>query len=140
MKKLIVMGLLLSTMAFAKENGNNNFQGPEQMKGEPMKEMQIDTLTEAQKIELKNLREIHKKSTELLVIELKEKDLAIAKELLADKTDWVKIEAIIKEKANVNAKLELQMLKNRVELKEKFGIKFPGFEREMNDFDKDNKR
>lgn len=140
MKKLIVMGLLLSTMAFAKENGNNNFQGPEQMKGEPMKEMQIDTLTEAQKNELKNLREIHKKSTELLVIELKEKDLAIAKELLADKTDWVKIEAIIKEKANVNAKLELQMLKNRVELKEKFGIKFPGFEREMNDFDKDNKR
>lgn len=139
MKKLIVMGLILSTMTFAKEN-SNNFQGPEQMKGEPMKEMQVDTLTEAQKTELKNLRETQKKSTELFMIELKEKDLAIAKELLADKPDWSKIETIIKDKATISAKLELQMLKNRVELKEKFGIKFSSFEREMNDFDKDNKR
>ena len=58
---------------------------------------------------------------------LKVRELAIKKELLADKPNWTKIESLVKEKTSVESKIELQMLKNRVEIKEKFGLEFGNF-------------
>lgn len=59
-----------------------------------------------------------------LMLSIQEKDLAVKKELLADKPNWTKIESIIKEKESLETKRELQMLKNRTEIKEKFGLDF----------------
>lgn len=129
MKKLIILGMALSTMAFAKGNFNNdNFGGKSgQGKGTQGKEMQVSTLTEAQQKELATLRETHQKTMAPLMLSIQEKDLAIKKELLADKVNWTKVESLTKEKADIEAKMEVQMLKNQVEIKEKFGINVGGF-------------
>ena len=129
MKKLIILGMALSTMAFAKGNFNNdNFGGKSgQGKGTQAKEMQVSTLTEAQQKELATLRETHQKTMARLMLSMQEKDLAIKKELLADKVNWTKVESLTKEKADIEAKMEVQMLKNQVEIKEKFGINVGGF-------------
>lgn len=129
MKKLIILGMALSTMAFAKGNFNNdNFGGKDgQGKGTQGKEMQVSTLTEAQQKELATIRETHQKAMAPLMLSIQEKDLAIKKELLADKVNWTKVESLTKEKSDIEAKMEVQMLKNQVEIKEKFGINVGGF-------------
>ncbi len=129
MKKLIILGMALSTMAFAKGNFNNdNFGGKDgQGKGTQGKEMQVSTLTEAQQKKLATLRETHQKTMAPLMLSMQEKDLAIKKELLADKVNWTKVESLTKEKADIEAKMKVQMLKNQVEIKEKFGINVGGF-------------
>lgn len=133
MKKLLVIGLALSTMAFAKGNfnGNNDGFGKGQNQGNQMNQMQNITLTEAQQKELATLREAHQKVTAPLVISLQEKDLAIDKELLADKVNWTKVESLTKEKAAIESQLEVLRLKNQVEIKEKFGINVGGFGKGM---------
>ena len=129
MKKLIILGMALSTMAFVKGNFNNdNFGGKDgQGKGTQGKEMQVSTLTEAQQKKLATLRETHQKTMAPLMLSMQEKDLAIKKELLADKVNWTKVESLTKEKADIEAKMKVQMLKNQVEIKEKFGINVGGF-------------
>lgn len=131
MKKILIVGLALTTLAFAKGNFNNNNdfdeKGQGQNQGMQMKENQASTLTDAQQKELAALRETHQKAAAPLILSLKEKDLAIDKELLADKPNWTKIETLTKEKSNIESQLELQTLKNRVEIKEKFGIELCGF-------------
>ena len=131
MKKLLVIGLALSTMAFAKGNFNGNNdgfgKGQGQNQGKQMNQMQNITLTEAEQKELATLREAHQKVTAPLIISLQEKDLAIDKELLADKVNWTKVESLTKEKAAIESQLEVLRLKNQVEIKEKFGINVGGF-------------
>jgi Spy/CpxP family protein refolding chaperone len=131
MKKLLVIGLALSTMAFAKGNFNGNNdgfgKGQGQNQGNQMNQMQNVTLTEAQQKELATIRETHQKAMAPLMLSIQEKDLAIKKELLADKVNWTKVESLTKEKSDIEAKMEVQMLKNQVEIKEKFGINVGGF-------------
>ena len=134
MKKLLVIGLALSTMAFAKGNFNNNdrdFGVKGQCDGKAMKEMQVSNLTEEQQKELVTLREAHQKEIAPLKLAIDEKELAIKKELLADKPNWTKIETLTKEKAEIEGKIDLARLKNGVAMKEKFGANFGGFGKEM---------
>ena len=58
------------------------------------------------------------------MLDKQEKELAIKKELLADKPNWTKVESLVKDKESLESKVELQMLKNRAEVKEKFGLDF----------------
>jgi Spy/CpxP family protein refolding chaperone len=92
-----------------------------------MNQMQNTTLTEAQQKELATLRAAHQKVTAPLILNLQEKDLAIDKELLADKVNWTKVESLTKEKAAIESQLEVLRLKHQVEIKEKFGINIGGF-------------
>ena len=135
MKKLLIVGLALSSMAFAKGNFNGNNdgfgKGQGQNQGKQMNQMQNVTLTEAQQKELATLREAHQKKTAPIIISLQEKDLAIDKELLADKVNWTKVESLTKEKAAIESQLEVLRLKNQVEIKEKFGINVGGFGKGM---------
>ena len=129
MKKLLLVGLALSSIAFAKGNFNNNNNGGKgtgQNQGKQMNQMQNVTLTDAQQKELATLRETHQKETAPLRLALDEKDLAIKKELLADKPNWTKIETITKEKATIESQLDVLRLKNQVSMKEKFGMDFGG--------------
>ncbi len=135
MKKLLVIGLALSTMAFAKGNFNGNNdgfgKGQGQNQGKEMHQIQETTLTEAQQKELATLTEAHQKVTAPLMISLQEKDLAIDKELLADKINWTKVESLTKEKAAIESQLEVLRLKHQVEIKDKFGINVGGFGKGM---------
>ena len=125
MKKLVIIGVLaLSTLAFAKGNFNNTGNGTGQNQGKQMNQTQNVALTDAQQKELIALRDAHQKVTAPLRLALDEKDLAIKKELLADKPNWTKIEALTKEKATIESQLDVLRLKNGVSMKEKFGMDF----------------
>ena len=129
MKKILIIGTIASSMAFAKGfNNNNNMTTGQGMGGTQGKNYsQVAKLTEAQQKDLTDLKAKHKKTVAPLMLDKQEKELAIKKELLADKPNWTKIESLVKEKTSVESKIELQMLKNRVEIKEKFGLEFGNF-------------
>ena len=129
MKKILIIGTIASSIAFAKGfNNNNNMTTGQGMGGTQGKNYsQVAKLTEAQQKDLTDLKAKHKKTVAPLMLDKQEKELAIKKELLADKPNWVKIESLVKDKESVESKIELQMLKNRVEIKEKFGLEFGNF-------------
>ena len=126
MKKILIIGTIASSMAFAKGfNNDNNMTTGQGMGGTQGKNYsQVAKLTEAQQKDLTDLKAKHKKTVAPLMLDKQEKELAIKKELLADKPNWVKIESLVKDKESVESKIELQMLKNRAEVKEKFGLDF----------------
>ncbi len=129
MKKILIIGTIASSMAFAKGfNNDNNMTTGQGMGGTQGKNYsQVAKLTEAQQKDLTDLKAKHKKTVAPLMLDKQEKELAIKKELLADKPNWTKIESLVKEKTSVESKIELQILKNRVEIKEKFGLEFGNF-------------
>ena len=121
-RKLLVMGLIISSLVLADEFKDNNKNEPKgQIKGMEMPVGNQSNLTEAQKKELKSLIEKQQKTLALLILTLEEKDLGIKKELLADKVNWEKVDSILKEKAVIEGQIEVSMLKNRVEIQDKFG-------------------
>ena len=126
MKKILIIGTIASSIAFAKGfNNNNNMTTGQGMGGTQGKNYsQVAKLTEAQQKDLTDLKAKHKKTVAPLMLDKQEKELAIKKELLADKPNWTKVESLVKDKESVESKIELQMLKNRAEVKEKFGLDF----------------
>lgn len=126
MKKILIIGTIASSIVFAKGfNNNNNMttgQGIDGIQGKNCS--QVSNLTTIQQKDLADLKAKHQKTIAPLMIDKQEKELAIKKELLADKPNWVKIESLVKDKESVESKIELQILKNRVEIKEKFGLEF----------------
>lgn len=123
-KKILILGAVVSSLAFAKGFNNTTTTGQGVSVTQNKSYSKIATLTEAQQKELADLRAKHQKDMAPLMLSIQEKDLAIKKELLADKPNWTKIESIIKEKESFETRRELQMLKNRTEIKEKFGLDF----------------
>ena len=124
-KKLLIIGTIASSMAFAKGYNNNNGTTGQGMNiGQGKNYSQVANLTEAQQKDLADLKAKHQKAIAPLMLDKQEKELAIKKELVADKPNWTKIESLIKDKESVESKIELQMLKNRAEIKEKFGLDF----------------
>jgi len=125
MKKVLLIGAIISSFAFANSSMMNMGNSNSSMNTTNMKMSSVTTktsLTEAQQKELDSIREACKKSMAPLKLTVEEKDLAVKKELLNDKPDWAKIEGILKEKANTNVQIELIMLKTNNDIKVKFGI------------------
>ena len=124
-KKLLIIGTIASSMAFAKGyNNNNGTTGQGMNMGQGKNYSQVSNLTAAQQKDLADLKAKHQKAIAPLMLDKQEKELAIKKELVADKPNWTKIESLVKDKESVESKIELQMLKNRAEIKEKFGLDF----------------
>lgn len=124
-RKLLVMGLIVSSLIFAEEFNNKN-KNDVKVQGQGM-EMSIgeqSNLSDTQKKELQAIFEKHHKAVAPLMIASEEKDLAIKKEFLADKINWGKVENILKEKAVIQGQIEVHMLKNKLEIQEKFGDVF----------------
>ncbi len=123
MKKILLIGAIISSIAFANSSmmhkGNSTVTATNMSMASTTKNV---TLTEAQQKELDKIKDSCKKAMAPLKITVEEKDLAVKKELLNDKPDWSKIEGILKEKANVNAQIELIMIKTHNEIQTKFGI------------------
>ena len=125
MKKVLLIGAIISSFAFANSSMMNMGNSNSSMKMTDMKMNTTTTknsLTEAQQKELDSIRESGKKAIAPLKLVVEEKNLAVKKELLNDKPDWAKIEGILKEKASINAQIELIMLKTNNDIKVKFGI------------------
>lgn len=124
MKKVLLIGAIISSFAFANSSMMNmgNSNSSMNMTNMKMSTTTKNSLTEAQQKELDSIREACKKSMAPLKLTVEEKDLAVKKELLNDKPDWTKIEGILKEKASTNVQMELIMLKTNNDIKSKFGI------------------
>ena len=123
MKKILLIGAIISSIAFANSSmmnkGNSTATTTNMSMASTTKNV---ILTEAQQKELDKIKDSCKKAMAPLKITVEEKDLAVKKELLNDKPDWSKIEGILKEKANINAQIELIMIKSHNEIQIKFGI------------------
>ena len=116
---------IISSLVFAEEFNNknkNDVKGQGQGMEIPIGEQ--SNLSDAQKKELQAIFEKHHKALAPLMIATEEKDLAIKKELLADKINWAKVESVLKEKAVIEGQIEVHMLKNKLEIQEKFGDVF----------------
>lgn len=122
-RKLLVVGLIISSLMFAEEFNNKN-KNDGKGQGIEMPMGQQSNLTDSQKKDLQTIITKHHKLMEPLMLTMEEKDLAIRKELLADKVNWNKVESILKEKAVIEGQIEMHMLKNRMEIQEKFGDVF----------------
>ena len=104
MKKILLIGAIISSIAFANSSMINKGNSTATTNMSMASTTKNVTLTEAQQKELDKIKDSCKK------------------ELLNDKPDWSKIEGILKEKANINAQIELIMIKTHNEIQTKFGI------------------
>ena len=124
-RKILVVGLIISSLVFAEEFNNKNKNDVKgQGQGMEMPIGEQTNLSDAQKKEIQAIFEKHHKALAPLMIATEEKDLAIKKEFLADKINWAKVESILKEKAVIEGQIEVHMLKNKLEIQEKFGDVF----------------
>ena len=124
-RKILVVGLIISSLVFAEEFNNKNKNDVKgQGQGMEMSIGEQSNLSDAQKKELQAIFEKHHKALAPLMIATEEKDLAIKKEFLADKINWAKVESVLKEKAVIEGQIEVHMLKNKLEIQEKFGDVF----------------
>ena len=83
-------------------------------------------LTEVQQAEMKIIKDKYQKQLNNLRLSEEEKEIAVKKEMLADKLNWERIETLMKEKSLIKGQTELLMLQERDEIKSKFGIEFMG--------------
>lgn len=124
MKKILIIGTIVSSVAFAKGLDTNNNSMKMKTNNQTQISNKFANLTEDQKKELLILKEKHQKAMAPLKLNVQEKDLAIKKEMLADKPNWTKIETLTKEKAGIKSQIQIASLKNQTEMKEKFGMEF----------------
>ena len=104
---------------------NNAMDKKDGMKdNNPSNEMM--NLTEVQQAEMKIIKDKYQKQLNNLRLSEEEKEIAVKKEMLADKLNWERIETLMKEKSLIKGQTELLMLQERDEIKSKLGIEFMG--------------
>ena len=118
-RKLLIISLILSSLIFAQgdngKNQKNNMGNVEQKM-----EMPKPQLTEDQQKDLLLIMQKYHKEMAPLRLMVEEKNIKIKMELLNGKVDWNKVDSLWKEKAEIEGKLEVSMLKSRLEIEEKF--------------------
>jgi len=77
---------------------------------------------------MQEIREKYKDDNQKLVLEVRDIQVDIDRELIEDTVDWTKVEKLEKSKAEVKAQLAVSKLKMREEIEEKTGIDMPDFE------------
>ncbi len=117
-KSILIVGLMVTTLAFAKGNGQmtNNQNNENNTKGNQGK---FYNLSEEEKTELLEKREKMHEEMAPYRLDMEEINIGIQREMLNENPDWAKIEKLTKEKAEVKAEMEVLMLKNREEFGDK---------------------
>ncbi|WP_320046289.1 hypothetical protein [uncultured Ilyobacter sp.] len=122
MKKMVViMVLSMSAVSFAKAGAqvNSNMRNTGQ---QIMKHQQIVVLTPEQQKEFYKMNQEAMKKFKSYMIQIRETDLDMQKELLKDKPNMKKLDKLINKKAAFKIKREKEMLNYRIHLREKFEI------------------
>ncbi|MGM0508639.1 MAG: hypothetical protein ACQERZ_05675 [Fusobacteriota bacterium] len=138
MKKLLVgMLMLISVGVFAhgvrgnfdgQRQSNKNFSQRGTMRREDFDQrpnQRYEELTEKQQEELEELRKKIRDANDELILDLKSNNLEIQRLMIEDEINWIKVEKLLEEKAELEIKLELSRLKHREEVKEIIGEDFP---------------
>ena len=114
-RKILILALTISALTWA-ENLENKDQGIE------IPLVFDNKLTTNQEKKLELLREDLEKELEPLKLIIKEKEVAIKKELLSDELNFEKIEKLCTDKSEAESQMELLTLKNKAEIEDKVGI------------------
>ncbi|WP_319370681.1 hypothetical protein [uncultured Ilyobacter sp.] len=129
MKKMLIIGILaLSATSFANSASvDHSSHNKTEIKSENTEKSgmmnQINNLSPEQQKEYHAIHEKHMAKTKKNMLDLKEIDIQIQKEMLNEKTDSKKIDRLIDKKSILLADKEKEILKFKIEMKEKFGIK-----------------
>lgn len=100
------------------------------------KENSVNCLTELQQKDIKTVQDKYKKQIDTLKISKEEKELAMKKELIAEKINWVEVEKLTKEKSDIEGQLEFTLLQEKEEIKAKIGFEFMSMRFENNEMPK----
>ncbi|ADO84588.1 Spy/CpxP family protein refolding chaperone [Ilyobacter polytropus] len=129
MKKMLIIGILaLSATSFANSASvDHSAHNKTEIKSENTKKSgmmnQINNLSAEQQKEYHAIHEKHMSKTKNIMLDIKEINIQIQKEMLNEKSDSKKIARLIDKKSILQADKEKEMLKFKIEVKEKFGIK-----------------
>ena len=141
MKKMVaIMVLSMSAVSFAHSGSqtNSNVKNTGQ---QVMRHQQAVVLTPEQQKEFYEMNQEAMKISKSYMIQIRETELDMQKELLKDEPNMKKLDKLINKKAAFKIKREKAMLDYRIQLKEKFGIdNFHGAMRQNMTNNKDNKK
>lgn len=130
MKKIIaVLAVVASTGAFAQGFSNyhgNNSSGVNHNHRGGMMTQQVENLTPEQQKEFSELHGKHRDSMRAAMLDIKDVNLKIQREMLAETPNQKNINKLIDEKSKLQAKKQKDALNYRLEMKEKFGIEMKG--------------
>lgn len=128
MKKIIaVLSVVVSAGAFAQtmdHSAHGNMDHSKMNHGGMTN--QVSNLTPEQQTEYNALHTEHKADMQKTMLNIKEIDLKIQKEMLAENPDQKTIDKLIDQKAKFQAEKQKDMLSFKIEAKEKFGIEMMG--------------
>ncbi len=133
MKKLIgILALTTSALAFAQNGNMNQTAQMNNTNTMPMQRQmggmmqQMNNLSPEQQDEYNELHGKHRAAMQKDMLEMKEINLKIQKEMLAEKPNQRNINRLVDQKSKLQAQKQKDMLKFRLEVKEKFGIEMMG--------------
>ncbi|GLI55249.1 hypothetical protein PM10SUCC1_07640 [Propionigenium maris DSM 9537] len=130
MKKIIaVLAVVVSTGAFAQGysnyHGNNSSRMNHNHRGS-MITQQVENLTPEQQKEFSELHSKHRDRMRAAMLDIKDVNLKIQREMLAETPNQKNINKLIDEKSKLQAKKQKDALNYRMEMKEKFGLEMNG--------------
>lgn len=117
-KGILVLSILSSSLLFAQGGKGTNFGNGKGVNNQ----VKYQELTDEEKAKLDDMRKEVQEEILPVKLDIEAIDISIRKELLNEKIDWEKVENLIGEKAEKEAGLEVEMLKNREEHQEEFGF------------------
>jgi hypothetical protein len=129
MKKMLIIGILaLSATSFSNSVPvDHSAHSKAEIKSENTEKSgmmnQVNNLSPEQKKAYHAIHEKHMAKMKKITLDIKEIDIQIKKEMLNENADSKKINRLIDKKSILLADKEKEMLKFKIEVKEKFGIK-----------------
>ena len=132
MKKLIgILALTVSAAAFAQSGVDQPVQNAgignmpmHRQKGGMM--MQVNGLTPEQQAKFNDLHSKQMKENQKLMLDIQEVNLKIQREMSVDTPNQKNIDRLIDQRTKLQAQHQKDMLRFRLEMKEKFGIEMMG--------------
>jgi len=124
MKKIVaILAVVVSAGAFAQTMDHSAY-GSMGNNGGMMQ--QVNNLTPEQQVEFNTLHAKQMKEKQKLMLDIKEVNLKIQREMTADTPNQKNIDKLIDQKSKLQAQNQKEMLKFRLDMKEKFGIEMIG--------------
>ncbi len=126
MKRIVaILAVVVSAGAFAQTQDNTpnqktDYRGHHLNHGRVMQ--QVESLTPEQQDEFNELHAKQMKERQKLMLDIKEVDLKIQREMTAENPNQKNIDKLIDQRAGLRAQHQKNMLKFRLDMKEKFGI------------------
>lgn len=123
MKKLLAVCMVVVSLNVVAEN---HMMG--ESRGMPMtgEAGHMHSLTPEQQNEFQDMMNAHMRENHKLMLEMRSIDLEIEREMLKDKPNKKNIDILIDKRSKLHSDMYKNMLRNRMEIKEKLGVDMMG--------------